>query len=187
MKSLIIDSTADRLVVAGTNGERQEIYLGEVGARRHTGSILVAIDKILASLGLSPKDIEYIGVVVGPGSFTGIRIGVATANAMAFATGAKVVSITSLEPLLFGKKDGLALLDCKHDNYYALAREDNQDKYLALNGDQARAYGLSMYFGGQPDPAILLEVFIDKINKSLFVPTARPFYIKKSSAEALCK
>lgn len=185
MKSLVIDSTADRLVVAGSNGEKTEKYIGDAGARRHTGSILVAIDGVLKKLGIAPMELQYIGIVVGPGSFTGIRIGVATANAMAMASGAKMVGMTSLEPVLFGKDGGLALLDCKHNNFYALARRHGVDDYLALTGDEAAALGLPLYYAGEPDPDGLLKVLNDKICRKEFVPTARPFYIKKSSAEAL--
>lgn len=186
MKSLVIDSTADRLMLAGTNGGKQELYIGDEGARRHTGSILVAIDAMLGRLGLQPMELQYIGVVVGPGSFTGIRIGVATANAMSLASGAKVVAITSLEPLVFGKKEGLALLDCKHDNFYALVRSAAGDKYLALTRAEAAEYDLPNYLGGESKPSLLSAVFEYKIKNSQFVDTARPFYIKKSSAEAIC-
>ncbi|MDD3946524.1 MAG: tRNA (adenosine(37)-N6)-threonylcarbamoyltransferase complex dimerization subunit type 1 TsaB [Clostridia bacterium] len=186
MKALVIDSTADRLVIIGINGEKEEIFVGESGARRHTGSILIAIEKVLEKCHLQPMELNYIGVVVGPGSFTGIRIGVATANAMAFASRAKVVQITSLEPVIFGKETGLALLDCKHNNFYALARQDGKDSYLSLSGTETDNYGIPKYIIDKPLPVLLISVFKDKIAKSDFVVTARPFYLKKSSAELLC-
>lgn len=186
MKALIIDSTAERLVIIGVSGTAHKTYLGEVGARRHTGSILVAIDATLSSLGCTAAELDYIGVVVGPGSFTGIRIGVATANAMAFASGAKVVQITSLEPIIYNQDNGLALLDCKHDNYYALARQNGKDSYLSLTAQQADLYTLPKYYITAPNTEGLLAVFNYKVDSRDFVSTAQPFYIKKSSAETQC-
>lgn len=186
MKALIIDSTAERLLIIGINGAAQKVYIGDVGARRHTGSILVAIDSTLNSLGFAAAELNYIGVVVGPGSFTGIRIGVATANAMALASGAKVVQITSLESIIYNKASGLALLDCKHDNYYALVREGGKDSYLSLTSQQIDIYSLPKHYVTAPNIDGLLAVFNYKVENRDFVPTAQPFYIKKSSAEAQC-
>lgn len=186
MKALIIDSTAERLVIIGINGAAQKVYIGDVGARRHTGSILAAIDGTLNSLGFAAQELDYIGVAVGPGSFTGIRIGVATANAMSLASGAKVVQITSLEPIIYNQSSGLALLDCKHGNYYALAREDGKDSYLSLTSQQADLYSLPKYYITAPDTDGLLAVFNYKVENRDFVLTAQPFYIKKSSAETQC-
>jgi len=185
MKTLIIDSTADCLLVAGQNGEITEFLYGDPGARRHTGAILVAVDNVLNKIGISPKTLEYIGVVTGPGSFTGIRIGVATANAMAYATGAKVVPVTSLEPILHGQKEGLALLDCKHDNFYALARDGSGDRYLAICDAEKESFGLPLFYGDAAYPQKLMKSVNEKIARGEVSDTAKPFYIKKSSAEAM--
>lgn len=185
MKALIIDSTADRLIVAGINGDREEVFVGDSGAKRHTSAILPAVDDVLSKLNMAASELNCVGVVVGPGSFTGIRIGVATANAMAMACGAHIVQITSLEPVLYGIDRGLAMLDCKHGNYYALARKDGKDEYLALTEKEALELGLPEYFINGPMPEKLLAVFKDKAERLEFCETARPFYIKKSSAEML--
>jgi tRNA threonylcarbamoyl adenosine modification protein YeaZ len=185
MKTLIMDSTADILILGGENEGTTEFFCGDPGARRHTGAILVAIDTILNKLNMTPKDLEYICVVTGPGSFTGIRIGVATANAMAYATGAKIVSVTSLEPLLYGQKEGLALLDCGHNNYYALARDKKGDRYLAIKGEEKESFGLPVFYHDGTYVRKLMDTVKDKINRCEAENFAKPFYIKKSSAEAM--
>ena len=56
-----------------------------------------AIQKLLAQDGLAPKDLHAIAVVQGPGSFTGLRVGIATAKVMAYALQIPIVAIDTLE------------------------------------------------------------------------------------------
>ena len=56
-----------------------------------------AIEKLLVQLEMSPKDLHAIAVVQGPGSFTGLRVGIATAKALAYALGIPVVAVDTLD------------------------------------------------------------------------------------------
>lgn len=57
---------------------------------------------------------------VGPGSFTGVRIGVCAVNAMAAAFKKPIVQVSSLEGLLYGVDNACALIDCRNGNGYAM-------------------------------------------------------------------
>lgn len=65
----------------------------------HSENLLPIIDSSLASMGKTPSDIDLVSVSVGPGSFTGVRIGVATAKGIAFAGNKKVCGVSTLEAL----------------------------------------------------------------------------------------
>ena len=67
--------------------------------RHHTEALLPALAELLASTGHGPQDIDVIVVDVGPGLFTGLRVGVATARSLASALGLGLLSISSLELL----------------------------------------------------------------------------------------
>lgn len=184
MKACIIDSTAGELALAVINGDDEYTHVGKAGARRHTSEILTALDALFLEAKLSPKDLDYVGVVVGPGSFTGIRIGVSTANAMALGSGAKLVEITELESLLIDEEVALGLIDCKHDNYYALFKDGDSLEYKAVNIIDVEPYeGKRVYFTS-PEPKNLIKAFKNKVEKGEFSKIAQPYYMKKSSAEA---
>lgn len=185
MNSLIIDSTADRLIIVLIKDKTVFSYTGNKDARRHTGMILTVIDELIEKAGISPKDIGIIGAVTGPGSFTGIRIGVATANALAYAVGAKIVELTSLESAAYGKDEALVLLDCKHNNFYALKRCEGKDEYMALSEAESRDIDLPKIYAGETDIDNLVAVFNKKVLEHKFSERAVPFYLKKSSAELL--
>jgi len=64
--------------------------------RRHTETVVAALSTMLGEIGARPRDIDTVVVDRGPGLFTGLRVGVATARALADGVGARLVGVTSL-------------------------------------------------------------------------------------------
>jgi tRNA threonylcarbamoyladenosine biosynthesis protein TsaB len=64
---------------------------------RQTSSLLAVVDELLGKAKITIKDVDYIAVCVGPGSFTGIRVAISTAKGLAIGSGAKVVSVNEFE------------------------------------------------------------------------------------------
>ena len=89
---------------------------------RHEETVMPAVDQLLAEAGLTPDDLTALAVDVGPGSFTGVRIGVCHVNAMALALGLSIVSVNALEamayPLLGGEAPVAAIIDARNGNGY---------------------------------------------------------------------
>jgi tRNA threonylcarbamoyladenosine biosynthesis protein TsaB len=96
MKTLAIDTSLATGSVAALDGDRVAMRpLGAAG--QHARLLAGALADVAAELGWRPRDAELVAVVRGPGSFTGLRVGVTTAKALAWATGARLVAVSGFE------------------------------------------------------------------------------------------
>ena len=98
--------------------------------KTHSQKLMPIVDKVFKEHNLTLKDMDLLACCVGPGSFTGIRIGIATMKAFADVTNIKTVSVTSLESLSYNiEEDGIIIpiIDCKNNNVYSaiFSRENN--------------------------------------------------------------
>jgi len=71
---------------------RTEIELAATG-RRHARTLVPEIGSLLKTHGLSPRQIDLLAVSIGPGSFTGLRVGIVCAKTFAYATGCSLVGV----------------------------------------------------------------------------------------------
>lgn len=88
----------------------------------HSETILPLAEALLRENGFSTVDMDAFAVDVGPGSFTGVRIGVSIANALGFAANKPVIPVNSLTALYYnalGESPVCALLDARNGNGYA--------------------------------------------------------------------
>jgi tRNA threonylcarbamoyladenosine biosynthesis protein TsaB len=122
MRVLAIDTTTVRASVAVV--EDQEV-LGEVRlacADVPSTRILPAVDFLCAQLGLTPADLDGFAVAIGPGSFTGLRVGIATVEGLALGSGRPVVGVGTLQALahrIRGTADRLvALMNAYREGVY---------------------------------------------------------------------
>jgi tRNA threonylcarbamoyladenosine biosynthesis protein TsaB len=98
-----------------------ELYL--CPGRHHAEVLLPALDKLSLMAGLEPGSMDLLACTVGPGSFTGLRIGVSTIKGLALATGKPVVGVSTLEALAVNAMPSPMLicpmLDARKDQVYA--------------------------------------------------------------------
>ncbi len=93
---------------------------------RHTSHLMPLIARALEQAGLDWGDLDRLAVGVGPGTFTGLRIGIATGHALARATGLPLVGVPTLRSLALGAQDRrpgtlLAAIDARRGEVFAAA------------------------------------------------------------------
>lgn len=106
--------------------------------RTHSENFMPLVKSTLEEANVSLDEVDYMAVVVGPGSFTGIRIGIASCKAMAEVKNIKVVPITSLESLAANEKGQsdiiCSMIDARNNQVYCgLFNKDLRkvDNYIA--------------------------------------------------------
>jgi tRNA threonylcarbamoyladenosine biosynthesis protein TsaB len=124
---LAIDTTTPHGSVALAEGES---VLGEVRLRvtdSHSAHVLPAADFLLDALGLNPAQLDGCAVTTGPGSFTGLRVGLSTAQGLALAAGVPCLGVSALDVLaqrIAGAADTLvAMIDAYRGEVYAAVYE----------------------------------------------------------------
>ena len=93
---LLLDTATDVLTVAIANASGVQAVRSSSEPREHARCLLPWADALLEEQGLSRGELDAIAFDSGPGSFTGLRIGCAAAQGMAFALGVPVVPVSSL-------------------------------------------------------------------------------------------
>lgn len=108
LKLLAIDTATSSMTVAVTEDGRVLKEINSHAERNHSIYLVPHIKQALAELGLQPADLSGIAVGRGPGSYTGVRIGITVAKTIAWALGLPLVGVSSLEAMAAG--GGSALL-----------------------------------------------------------------------------
>ena len=152
MKILTFDTSLNKTYI--TFGENENILISKVlnsdNEKYHSAFLVPELINILKAQNITPSDIDAIGINVGPGRFTGIRICTVIARTLAQQTNSKVIPVSSLQILsLINKssKGSLILTDARKDKFYTaiysssgetlkepyLVEKDNVIDYLKLN------------------------------------------------------
>jgi tRNA threonylcarbamoyladenosine biosynthesis protein TsaB len=103
------------------------LYDGRVIASRsepmskgHAERLMPMVEEVFKEAGVTPAQLTRIGVTIGPGSFTGLRVALSAARSMGIALQIPVIGISSLKCLLNGQRSpSLALIDARHSHCYA--------------------------------------------------------------------
>lgn len=163
---------------------------------------LYEISKMLEKCNLQPNDIDKIIVVNGPGSFTGIRIGMTIAKIFAFTLKKEITTISSLDAMRVSINSNniiVPIIDARRGYVYALAYKNNQvlipdqyikldillqklntfeEKYIFITNNKFNLDNINNY-----NPNILNIVNNFKNNKSMNPHLIEPNYLKLTEAE----
>ena len=133
MKALAIDCAVSRLVIAAKNEDKTCTCVYNIGMKQ--SEILVpSIDYVLSKADLQPADLDYTTLTVGPGSFTGLRLGISALKAFNLAYGTPLYGIPTLKAYEYTFLDfGLPVvtgIDANKDKFFARIIDGNQKEIL---------------------------------------------------------
>lgn len=205
MKALCINSSSSVAQVCVINGKQ---VTSECVQSPHSEKLMPVVDKLLTSNGLDVQSLDTFCVVVGPGSFTGVRIAVATIKGMAVVNkNAKIVSLTNFDLIAQNVRDNhdfLVVLDSgNEDRYVALYSSGVCKKMFPMNDGEienfAQENNLKIYANilekeklnnlhidfVEVEQNSLSSLCVEKVNsgKTVNLNDLAPLYIKKSQAE----
>ena len=140
MKILSVDTSSAICSVALLEDENLIDERNLDDGKTHSENLMPLVDELLKSNNIEPKDINLIACCPGPGSFTGIRIGVATVKPFAEVLGIKIASVTSLEALARNVENPVgktivSLIDARNNQVYAGIFDENYNKILEYTAD----------------------------------------------------
>lgn len=135
MKILSVETSGNICAVAIAEDDKliKEEVLDD--GNTHSVKLMPLIDKLLSETNIKISDIDLFACDIGPGSFTGIRIGVSTIKAFIDVTNKKALGVTSLENLVYNidtEEIICSLIDAKNENvYYGFFKKENE-KYSQI-------------------------------------------------------
>ena len=193
MKYLFVDSATANLVVAIiVDGEIKYIFNENTG-KDMSVMIMPIIKEAFDTCFLKPQDIDKIFVVVGPGSFTGIRVGLTVVKVMAWALKIPVIPISSLEVIASGTpgSNNMALIDARRGYVYAGGYDKKlsnfyKDRYVLF--DEINEKGKFISYDNikgtlKPKIDVLKVIKKHEKNKGINPHKLNPNYLKLTEAE----
>ena len=191
---LAIDTSSKYLTVLAVKGEKKVLRHLSDCALKHSVVLMDEVDKALKEASLSPQECDFFCAVTGPGSFTGIRIGISTVKGFAVATGKPLVSVTAFELLAYNVEDDnfYTVIDAAHSHYYVCGFDKNKNVILPpcyLSEEQTQRLGNLYGFEDLPFKAykkldIKNCLYRAVMAKSAFTSKRMDaLYVRKSQAE----
>ena len=197
MNYIAIDTSGKHLtLIAEKDGKTYEYFQSDCGVN-HSVRLMPALEELLESANMRLADADFFACTVGAGSFTGIRIGVATVKGLAFANKKPVLKITSFDTLAYNIDSGrvLAVIDAKHNGYYVCPYVDGaQGTAEYISGEKFSEYKDYVSVSGEKINGIdttvvsVSEGFKRAIEKKRAeitddINSLTPLYVRKSQAE----
>lgn len=192
---LAVDTSSRYLTVAAVKGEKVALRHIPDCAMKHSVTLMDEIDKAFEEAGLTPAECDFFCAVTGPGSFTGIRIGISAIKGFAVGTGKPVLALTSFDLIAYNIKDEkfYTVIDAAHGSFYVCGYSSGGGVILTpsyMGGEEVNALGAPLY-GFEELP---LENYKKVDITSSFVPAVMAnrdkvaddvsaLYVRKSQAE----
>ena len=197
MNYIAVDISGKHLtLISEKNGKTYTFFDKDCGVD-HSVKVMTELENLLIKADMTVFDADFFACATGAGSFTGIRIGVSTVKALAFAARKPVLNITSFDTLAYNRDNGrvLAVIDAKHGGFYVCPYIDGaagKPEYVLK--DRLSEFEDFCFLSGEEIAGVKTEVvsaadgFVRAIEKKRGeitddINSLVPLYVRKSQAE----
>ena len=186
MKVLYVDTTTADLIVAVVQDNKILDFSKPNAGTRHSETLCNCVSEALSQSGLNFDDLDAYACAVGPGSFTGIRIGISTLKGYSMAVSKPLISVNCLEAISLSNQlgnKGRAVMDAGNGYYFADYSEEHPVApcLVAYDSDCAKNCATATLASQYMDGAV--EIVRRKFLEKDFVEELEPCYIRRSQAE----
>jgi len=146
MKVLGIDTSTKKLSVAIVEGSQVLAEFEGSGSLRHSQDLIPTIESLLKKTKLTLNDLDGFAISIGPGSFTGLRIGVSTIKALNIVTNKPIAAVPTMDIIAYNIKnnpgDICVIIDAKKNKVYSCIYKHDNEKlvkktdYLLITPDE---------------------------------------------------
>ena len=174
------------ILIINSSGADLEFVLDDnykrVATEKQSLALPVEAEKFITECGAKWSDITAIGVVVGPGSFTGIRIGIAYAKGLAMGLNIPVVPINAFELYLAATPDAFVAIDSGHGDLFVGAK-NLAPCTMSIDDVETKQMEWPRTVGHKPfDLKMGVQIVTDKLNNDKNEPVI-PMYLRPSYVE----
>ena len=143
----MVDTSSRYLTVVAKNGESLIIRHIADCAMQHSVILMDEVEAAFEEAGLTPAECDFFGAVTGPGSFTGIRIGIATAKGLAVGAGKQLLGLTSFQLIAYNVNNDnfCVVIDAAHSHFYAQGFGNNAFPPAYLSLEEVQKLGCPLY------------------------------------------
>lgn len=174
------------ILIINTSGKDLEFVLDDkyksVVVEKQSIALPLECEKFITECGATWRDIHAIGVVIGPGSFTGIRLGIAYAKGLGMGLNIPVVGISAFDLYLAATPDAFVAIDSGRGDFF-VAANGLEPQTMEIEELETKQMDWPRTVGHRPfDLKLGVKIVEQKITNGDLVP-AVPMYLRPSYAE----
>ncbi|MBQ2017442.1 MAG: tRNA (adenosine(37)-N6)-threonylcarbamoyltransferase complex dimerization subunit type 1 TsaB [Alphaproteobacteria bacterium] len=174
------------ILIINTSGKDLEFVLGDkyksIAVEKQSTALSSECEKFINECGATWRDISAIGIVVGPGSFTGIRLGIAYAKGIGMGLNIPVVGISMFDLYLAATPDAFVAIDSGRGDFF-VAANGLEPQTMEIDELETKQMEWPRTVGHKPfDLRQGVKIVCDKIANNKIEPVA-PMYLRPSYAE----
>ncbi|MBI3578546.1 MAG: tRNA (adenosine(37)-N6)-threonylcarbamoyltransferase complex dimerization subunit type 1 TsaB [Ignavibacteriales bacterium] len=156
---------------------KKEIQRSLVESHIHSEKLLTLVQEVVAEAGIKLSEIDCVAISIGPGSFTGLRIGLSTAKGLCYALGKQLVAVSTFEAIAKTAFDAhpeiskvAVMIDAKKSEYYVGRFEKASEEIKPLSEIQVLSFADAVSSVAQEDQTLILTDSVSEVAKAVRKP-----------------